>query len=104
VFADTREAAYCGDYCGKCPHYDVDCPGCLPCVQFGCHFIRCCLQKGYDHCGMCPDLPCDKLLAFVPDDREGCYHGYHIDNLRLRREIGTEAWLERQKAVWGHLK
>jgi hypothetical protein len=36
----------------------------------------------------------------VPDDRVGCPPGYHVQNLRVRTEIGTAAWLEEQRARW----
>ena len=94
------EAAFCGDWCGKCENYQKTCAGCLAEAHPDCHFIRCALEQSLEHCGLCPRLPCEKLEAFVPDDRPGCPPGYHIENLRRRLEIGTEAWLVEQRAAW----
>ncbi len=95
------EAGFCGDYCGKCPNFGLSCDGCGPLSKPECHFILCCLERHIPHCGLCEDFPCEALNAFVPDDRAGCPPGYHIENLRARVEIGTEAWLEKQRERWG---
>ena len=94
------EAAFCGDWCGKCPNYQGTCPGCLLELHKDCHFVRCSLARGLEHCGLCEGLPCEKLKAFVPDDRPGCPPGYHVENLRRRAKIGTEAWLAEQREAW----
>ncbi|MEA3311528.1 MAG: DUF3795 domain-containing protein [candidate division WOR-3 bacterium] len=94
-------ACFCGDYCGKCPNYPRKCAGCVPELHPDCHFIRCCQDKGIEHCGFCENLPCQKLAGFCPDDRPSCPPGYHIENLRERKRIGTEAWFEKQRAKWG---
>ncbi|MCX6096695.1 MAG: DUF3795 domain-containing protein [Candidatus Bipolaricaulota bacterium] len=94
------EAAICGDWCGKCPNYPSDCAGCRPELHKDCRFVRCALDRGLEHCGLCPKLPCEKLKAFVPDDRRGCPPGYHVENLRRRAKIGTEAWLAEQRKAW----
>jgi len=101
---EKHTATYCGDWCGKCPNYSTKCPGCIPCIHPDCHFVKCCLAKGIEHCGFCEELPCDKLRSFVPDDRNGCYAGYHIDALKSRRELGLEKWLLLQEATWERLK
>jgi len=94
------EAAFCGDYCGKCPNYPEKCHGCVPSVHMDCYFVKCCLEKGIEHCGFCEDFPCKKLSDFVPDDRPECPTGYHVENLRARMAIGTEAWLKVQREKW----
>lgn len=94
---NIQEAAFCGDFCGKCPNYLQDCRGCIPQDHGDCHFVRCCQEKGIEHCGLCVEFPCQKLNEFVPDDRPGCPPGYHIMNLRARVTIGTKAWLEGQR-------
>ncbi len=92
-------AGVCGDWCGKCPNFGLTCQGCTEHSE--CDFYRCCvLNKGLEHCGLCPDFPCLKLSEFVPDDRPGCTPGYHIDALKRRVEVGTEAWLAEQCAYW----
>ncbi len=90
---NKAEAAFCGDYFGKCPNYPDECRGCIPPLHMDCYFVKCCLDKRIAHCGYCEDSPCQKLSEFVPDDRPGCPPGYHVENLRLRMRIGTEAWL-----------
>ena len=93
-------AGFCGDYCGKCPNYPDACRGCVPEDHRDCRFVECCLARGIEHCGLCNDFPCTDLAEFCPDDRPGCPPGYHIENLRLRSEVGREAWLERQRRLW----
>jgi hypothetical protein len=58
------------------------------------------LEKGIEHCGFCKDFPCKKLQEFVPDDRAECQRGYHVENLRVRKAVGTEEWLKLQRAKW----
>ncbi len=100
-FCETHPlAAACGDYCGKCPNYPETCQGCIPELHDDCHFVRCCAGKGIDHCGQCMEMPCDALIAHIPDDREGCYTGYHIDNLIDRRTMALGDWLRREAHRW----
>jgi len=99
---NIHQAAFCGDYCGKCRNYPRACAGCLPDLHQDCYFARCCQTKGIEHCGWCQEFPCEKLRTFVPDDRPGCPLGYHTMNLRARLTIGTEAWLEGQRKEWKH--
>jgi len=97
---DHPKAAFCGDYCGKCPNYPDKCHGCIPSLHMDCHFVKCCLEKGIEHCGFCKDFPCEKLSEFVPDDRPECPPGYLIENLRVRKVVGTGAWVKSQQAKW----
>ena len=94
------EAAFCGDYCGKCPHFPHECSGCIPSLHPTCHFVQCCLERGIEHCGLCVEFPCQRLREFVPDDRPECPPGFHIENLRARKAVGTEGWLAMQHAQW----
>ncbi len=98
---DHPETACCGDFCGKCNHYSKDCEGCTSAKRGTCHFVACCLGRGIEHCGICHEFPCAKLRVFVPDDRPGCPPGYHLENLKERTRVGTEAWLARQRRFWG---
>ena len=95
------EAGACGDFCGKCPNFPGSCRGCVPEDHQECHFVACCGPKGLEHCGLCPQFPCERLVAFVPDDRESRPRGYHIEALKERTRIGTKAWLEQQRRRWG---
>ncbi|HVP93121.1 MAG TPA: DUF3795 domain-containing protein [Acidobacteriota bacterium] len=99
----SREATFCGDYCGKCPNYPAKCYGCVPALHMDCYFVKCCMERRIEHCGLCEDFPCQKLQEFVPDDRPECPNGYHIESLRGRRVVGTEAWLSLQRAKWKRL-
>ena len=49
-------------------------------------------------------LSLEKLLEdfseFVPNDRPECPPGYHLENLRERKTMGTEAWLALQRTKW----
>lgn len=94
-------AAICGDYCGKCPHYPDKCGGCTPQTKAECRFVICCTARDLEHCGYCPEFPCESLSEFCPDDRPGCPPGYHIENLRRRMAIGIQAWLAEQRQRWG---
>ncbi len=91
-------AAYCGDYCGRCPQYGTECRGCEPSAHPDCHFINCCQEKFIQHCGLCDEFPCETLRNFVPDNGPKCPAGFHVENLRNRVIVGTEAWIEAQQA------
>lgn len=69
-------AAACGTYCGVCEWKDkFHCPGCKACKGkpfWGeCNKARCCLDNGFENCGSCPKLPCDKLQALFDDPEHG---------------------------------
>jgi len=78
--------AMCGTYCGVCQWKDrCNCGGCQACrgsMFWGeCDIAKCCISKGYAHCGFCPDMPCQKLLDLFADPEHGD-HGARINNLR----------------------
>jgi len=74
--------ARCGMDCTECRFaVENDCPGC-PYSQSPserkmlfedeeCEVGICCCEKGYDHCGKCPDFPCDTLKAVSLDTETG---------------------------------
>jgi len=101
---DSFRAGFCGDYCGKCPNYPDKCPGCIPQNKSHCHFVKCCTARSLDHCGTCVDFPCRELAQFRPDDRQGCYPGYHVDSLADRGKMTLREWLTREEQRWAHLK
>jgi hypothetical protein len=103
IEVNIHAAAFCGDFCGKCPNYLHTCAGCIPDHHQECYFVRCCQSKGIEHCGYCEDFPCQRLGTFVPDDRPECPPGYHIMNLRARLTMGTAAWLRQQRKMWADL-
>jgi hypothetical protein len=100
---NTHEAGCCGDFCGKCPDYPDQCAGCIPTDHMDCYFVKCCVERSLEHCGFCGDFPCKRLRDFVPDDRPGCAPGYHIEELRRRKTVGTETWLGTQREKWKDL-
>ena len=73
---DKSMIAYCGTYCGVCEWKDkVGCKGCKACAGdmfWGeCDKAKCCIEKGYEHCGQCADMPCDKLNDLFGDPEHG---------------------------------
>jgi hypothetical protein len=92
-------AAVCGHYCGDCDaHMDDACCGCgysLGQTSHGeCMVFRCCImERGLEHCGVCPDFPCQVYLGHAPSLEVA----RHYRALCRRAEIGTTAWLEEQE-------
>lgn len=90
---DQNMIGRCGAYCGTCAWKEgTGCPGC----QFAqgslfwgeCAIARCSIDKGIEHCGFCPDLPCSIL-------QDAFNHPEHGDNgERLANLIG---WAQGRK-------
>jgi hypothetical protein len=95
---NRRAAAACGGYCGGCESYAAGtCCGCG--YQLGqtcrgeCEVFLCCVvERGLEHCGLCPDLPCQLYLAHAAP----LVVARHYRAALRRAEIGTTAWLEEQ--------
>ncbi|MBU5225110.1 DUF3795 domain-containing protein [Clostridium senegalense] len=56
----------CGVCCNNCERKEnVNCSGCIdmkkPFWGGECGVKYCCEEKNYNHCGECPDFPCDIL-------------------------------------------
>jgi general stress protein 26 len=65
--------SYCGCICDGCEYKESKgCKGCLENKgeQFWgeCDLAKCCIQKGYAHCGECPDIPCETMRNMADDD------------------------------------
>jgi hypothetical protein len=96
-----RLAAVCGDYCGACRSFVTNtCCGCG--YQLGgtcqgeCAVFQCCvLDRGLEHCGICPDFPCQIFLSCAAPLQVA--HRYQ--SLMRRSLIGTNAWLDEQEAI-----
>ena len=96
---DRKWAAICGKDCGDCPELQAGCKGCA--YQLGlspsseCAIFRCCaVERGIEHCGLCPDFACQVFLSL--DSSLESARRYR--SLTRRAEIGTDAWLrERAK-------
>ena len=102
-------APACGLFCGCCEALliDKDCHGCgCDCGKCagseqasGCKIRECASGRGYESCADCPELPCTRLNQFVHDPVWRT-HLPALENLRRRKRIGTEKWIEEQKAYW----
>ena len=105
--------APCGLDCSLCRHAledDPPCPGCLGpdegkmafCVS-GCGIVLCEKRRrnGYRFCDECPDFPCADVK-----EKESRYAVKYplrespLRNLRMIRELGMNAFLEKEKALW----
>ena len=74
----------------------------MPAIR-NCSIYKCCTDKGLEHCGLCPDVPCEMLkrtvklwekladtsdlILYVPLEEL-------TEGLRRRTELGTEKWVE----------
>jgi hypothetical protein len=118
--------AACGLYCGACYHYRASfpegkhllapaarqgrpakgytCRGCRSeklyihpgCAQ--CAIRDCAEEKGLPHCGVCPQVPCERLLAFKNDG-----HLHHLPILEQLEDLARtdpEQWLGVQADRW----
>jgi len=108
----TKLGAPCGLYCGSCIDYLVykscHCCGCDcgECDSSGhhvrCEIYRCCVkQKGHEACYECEEFPCSKLIRFCYNP-VWLHHLPVIENLRRRKAVGTEKWLEEQRETWSN--
>ena len=85
---DKTQLGMCGAYCGDCGWKEsTNCQGCQACggkMFWGtCEVALCCIEKGITHCGLCPDLPCEKLQQVFD-------HPDHGD--RGQRLVNLKAW------------
>jgi hypothetical protein len=105
-------AGICGIYCGDCKLLDKPCKGCLnqkgKMVSGGdCPVYVCCIERGLEHCGLCPDVPCKTLKEYVElwkelaEMSELVYYvpiEVLVKNLNRRKEIGTKKWIKEMEA------
>ena len=80
----------CGLDCENCENRrECDCPGCSELEEGNwagdCGIKQCCEKRQLEHCGLCPDFPCDILrnTSFDPDEGD--------DGERL---VTLKRWLE----------
>lgn len=62
----------CGICCNSCERKEqVHCKGCLemklPFWGGECEVKSCCEERGLDHCGVCPEFPCEMLSTMGVD-------------------------------------
>jgi hypothetical protein len=85
-FKDAKpESIVCGGCRGPLDvHWSADC-----------YFLACSKKKGLHYCFECDEFPCDKLQAFASDGIP--HHRKTVENMKIMKEIGIEAWIEEQK-------
>ena len=81
----------CGLLCDGCAFKQSH--GCEGCVALNgkpfwgeCPVAKCCQDKGYTHCGECPDIPCETLREF------SCGESEHSDKPAGARIEICQAW------------
>lgn len=78
----TVTLAKCGMDCTSCRFaLENDCPGCPYCTppeqreklfdDEECEVGKCAEEKGFEHCGKCPDFPCEALKEVSFDTETG---------------------------------
>ncbi len=92
-------AGYCGRYCGRCSCYrDETCTGCRSNLgsRWGrCKVYECCVERAFEHCGLCPDLVCAKLS--MVNSVFGKSKGVLTRSLKERAAKGTACWIRSQR-------
>lgn len=115
IAMDAELIAPCGMNCSLCSAYQLrqnginkrgfnkkHCPGCLPRGENCTHMGDACelLGKGsVRFCFECESFPCRRLKALDKRYRTK-YHMSMIDNLNCIKELGLEAFLEKQRETW----
>jgi len=78
----------CGLLCKWCKYKEpMNCPGCIALNGKAswsddcCDVSKCCTDKGYAHCGECPDAPCENLrgLSYGDDEHNDKPEGARIE-------------------------
>ncbi len=81
------------EFLGNLSDTNKSCPGCR---QGGgnpdCDLRKCAIEKGAEICCLCKEFPCERI-----NDFSKVYPTVISDGQRLK-EIGTDAWIEEQKA------
>jgi hypothetical protein len=93
---DKQMMGMCGTYCGVCQWREkTNCPGCQAChgMPFWgeCLIAKCSINKGYNHCGHCTNLPCEKLQKAFNNKEHGD-NGERLINLK-NWKMGKEDYL-----------
>ena len=92
---DRQMIGICGAYCGVCEWKEkTGCAGCQ--ANQGNMFwgesgvAKCAIEKGFEHCGLCPELPCAML--------QECFdHPEHGD--QGERLANLQAWARGENTV-----
>lgn len=94
-------AARCGIYCGDCKFREqMKCPGCVKAAGLmfwgECRVAICCNSRSLEHCGLCPEVPCDILNEFSYDATHGD-NGARIERCKAWAKEGFDAWLAKHE-------
>ncbi|MDM7999121.1 MAG: DUF3795 domain-containing protein [Dehalococcoidia bacterium] len=107
-----KYAPVCGIYCGSCDLLNRQCQGCgyvdgkpFWTAEYGvkvCPLHDCCRNTRHlEHCGLCPDFPCQVFLDMrdpsVSDEEARKSLEARQSDLRRRKQIGTGAWLQEKQ-------
>ncbi|MDY6865461.1 MAG: DUF3795 domain-containing protein [Halobacteriota archaeon] len=103
IISKDTNATVCGLCCLACDFQGKLCI--KPCsaargkMRWGqCQIYLCCEDKGYEHCGLCPDFPgCEPMVEIegiekrlnIPIDNK-----LRMKNLKRRMELGTKNWID----------
>ena len=73
----SRIQSRCGLMCDTCAFREpYNCGGCIETLGHPfhgeCPIAICAQKKGFEHCGQCLDMPCDKLYEYSCGDDENC--------------------------------
>lgn len=94
----------CGLHCTGCEYKKpCNCGGCIETngnpFHGECPVAVCCQNKGFVHCGQCPDIPCELLTQYTCDPEHGdnphgarveqCKEWAKITGLRMERQFFT---------------
>ena len=91
--ADKKLMSYCGTY-GLCDWKDKIEKGEAKISDINCDKAKCCVEKGYEHCGFCPELPCQMLLDMYSHPEWGD-DGSRLANLK-NWAVGNYVYEQRQ--------
>jgi len=89
----------CGLLCHGCNSFlNSSCKGCIALNGKAswrdhgyCNESKCCIDKGFNHCGECPDFPCEGLRGMSCGDDDEC------DKPKGARIAVCKAWAERNR-------
>lgn len=79
----------CGTCCSVCKWKEST--GCTGCVSMekafwgDCLVKTCCESKSFNHCGECPDFPCETLHAYAYEEEHGD-NGLRIEQCKKWKE------------------
>jgi hypothetical protein len=77
----------------------IKCEGCKDSLEVHwspeCKMMLCAKKRGLQYCFQCEDFPCTIVSEFSSDGIS--HHKRTVENLKIMKEIGIEAWIAEQK-------